>query len=746
MRGFRHIRRTSLWKQYFLSYLIVMLVFVFGISTYSYKEFYKFHQKIIYSEYQGKLDLIRERNESELLQLLNSSNQLTASSELTPFVFTQNPEKVVPLNRILSLFANCNDFFSNMYVIFDKDNYVYTPSSLYTLDNFVNNVMLFDSIEPNELAKDLRDVNKLLTLPEQEYSRAISGRLVKKVVPVILPIGYLEGSRYGSIMYLIDSNSYSLMLGSMATGNKSVYILGEDCVIFAREICAVPREKVLETAAAMGKGVSAIELNYDGKGYLLFKKPGKELDLSYLMLASTSDIGIAFTGTMKLFLVIIAVVFSASLLLVIYFVQKRVRPIQQLHELVKDGCPIDGSPKRNILSEIQASVRDLIQNNDELNRRMVSVEALKKAEFARRFLVGGFTNSNEWLAMAEDIHLNVDLRYFLAGILAKPSDSEYEIMPDKLNDLFDDTVSGVSCKLGPHNKVLLVAFANEEHHLYEWMENKHSEMRAYCSGLTMAVSAVHMDYREGPLAYLEAENAFENRFICGNTSVIRFDSVRDVKEDNVRYDTQLVERLRMAIKLLDRDRIRSALDDITRALRTMNTSLFMFRCIYNDILSVITKEMQDSPSLEQEVYNLYKITECLSLDDLDSMLYNVCLSLAERREKPIATVNVPDRISMAMDMINKRFSEPGISLSIIAQECGISESKLSIEFKSAYKMTPLECLTHLRMQQACRLLKYTDMPVKDISVACGNYEISGFNRRFKAYTGKTPQQYRQSET
>ena len=38
------------------------------------------------------------------------------------------------------------------------------------------------------------------------------------------------------------------------------------------------------------------------------------------------------------------------------------------------------------------------------------------------------------------------------------------------------------------------------------------------------------------------------------------------------------------------------------------------------------------------------------------------------------------------------------------------------------------------------------MPVRDIATECGYYDISAFNRRFKSYTGFTPQQFRrQSE-
>ena len=74
----------------------------------------------------------------------------------------------------------------------------------------------------------------------------------------------------------------------------------------------------------------------------------------------------------------------------------------------------------------------------------------------------------------------------------------------------------------------------------------------------------------------------------------------------------------------------------------------------------------------------------------------------------------------------------------------MSDSRLSTEFKKVYRMTPLEHITRARMQRARRLLLTTDMPVKDIAVECGYYDISGFNRRFKAYTGMTPQQYKQS--
>ena len=76
----------------------------------------------------------------------------------------------------------------------------------------------------------------------------------------------------------------------------------------------------------------------------------------------------------------------------------------------------------------------------------------------------------------------------------------------------------------------------------------------------------------------------------------------------------------------------------------------------------------------------------------------------------------------------------------------MTDSKLSLEFKRVYQETPLECITFSRMHRAQRLLRTTEMPVRDIATECGYYDISAFNRRFKSYTGFTPQQFRrQSE-
>ena len=151
---------------------------------------------------------------------------------------------------------------------------------------------------------------------------------------------------------------------------------------------------------------------------------------------------------------------------------------------------------------------------------------------------------------------------------------------------------------------------------------------------------------------------------------------------------------------------------------------------------------QQSGVKEEELYDLFRLSRCLSVDELDGMLKQVCRKIVSLQTKT-EMEEIPEPVRNAYDLIQRRFSEPGLTVASIAEEVGMSDSKLSVDFKRVYQETPLECITHARMHRAQHLLGDTEKPVKDIATECGYYDISAFNRRFKSYTGCTPQQFRQ---
>lgn len=721
--------------QYFASYLAVMMVIMTVFLTYTSNSFARFHTQIVLENYTNRLGLVRNEQESALSDMVAIAGQLMEVTSGVPFEYLAEPDKGTTMRTQLEAYRATNDTLAGIYVNFYEDNFVHTSHGSYLTERFVQNMLLFSDVSNENVFNYLQTTRQLVMLPMQ----TLNGDLFQKsmgprhMVPVFVPVSASGGVRCGTAMFLVENHTYEEWFASLVGSGQDVYILQDDAIIVSRQATSVPAETVL-AAARENKDT----LRYHGRKYYLLQLAGDTFSYSYVMLLSDEEMTAGINASMQMLTLISALVGALCILFIHYFVQKRMKPIKLLHSMISDR-----EPTGNELIEIRDGIQRLIEQNAAMTSEMEDMETLRKSDFVRRFLTGEFKGEDEYLSFAESIRLNVDMTCFAVIIIAKPNDAEYELTADKVNRLFDDVVSGVSRSMAMHERMVAIAFADDEDTLMDFLEQKLAGLRACCTGITMAVSGVHGDFREGQRAYLEAENAFELRFIKGNAQTLRFRSVANGQAGQIQHNQQAVDRLRKALHAGDAAQVSIVLREITRSMREMNVSLFDFRCMYNDILNVVSGEARALGVKEEDVYDLFKLSQCLSLDDLDTMLHHVCSRLIMGRSERCMP-DVPDAVLKAQEIIKRRFSEPGLSVSAIAAEVGMTDSKLSTDFKKAFRMTPLECITRSRMHRARRLLRTTDMPVKDIALECGYYDISGFNRRFKAYTGMTPQQYKQS--
>lgn len=72
----------------------------------------------------------------------------------------------------------------------------------------------------------------------------------------------------------------------------------------------------------------------------------------------------------------------------------------------------------------------------------------------------------------------------------------------------------------------------------------------------------------------------------------------------------------------------------------------------------------------------------------------------------------------------------------------LSTSRLEKLFKLHTGLPPIQCLRHLRLEQARELLENSFKPVKVIAALVGLPDQSHFTRDFKAKYGCTPTEYR----
>ena len=101
------------------------------------------------------------------------------------------------------------------------------------------------------------------------------------------------------------------------------------------------------------------------------------------------------------------------------------------------------------------------------------------------------------------------------------------------------------------------------------------------------------------------------------------------------------------------------------------------------------------------------------------------------------------RIEQVYQVIQKEYQND-LSTRKIALELSMTESSFCRFFKNATGKTFKAALTEVRIEKASALLLHSDLSVASIASQCGFNNASLFNRFFKGFTGKTPNNYRRS--
>jgi len=100
-----------------------------------------------------------------------------------------------------------------------------------------------------------------------------------------------------------------------------------------------------------------------------------------------------------------------------------------------------------------------------------------------------------------------------------------------------------------------------------------------------------------------------------------------------------------------------------------------------------------------------------------------------------------DQINGIVNRITNNMAEP-ISMSDVAAELGMSESRFSRFFRRSTGNSFTDFVNRVRINSACHLLMQTDHYVTDICYQVGFNNVANFNRRFLEIKGMTPSEFR----
>ena len=97
----------------------------------------------------------------------------------------------------------------------------------------------------------------------------------------------------------------------------------------------------------------------------------------------------------------------------------------------------------------------------------------------------------------------------------------------------------------------------------------------------------------------------------------------------------------------------------------------------------------------------------------------------------------PRQLAIVREVMDARLSEP-IPLADLAAAVSLSVSQFSRQFKASTGETPHRYLVRLRLDQACRLLRASTMPIAEVALRCGFSHQEHLTRALRSQFATTP--------
>lgn len=175
--------------------------------------------------------------------------------------------------------------------------------------------------------------------------------------------------------------------------------------------------------------------------------------------------------------------------------------------------------------------------------------------------------------------------------------------------------------------------------------------------------------------------------------------------------------------------------------KNSSCSLYELKKLYNYILNIVLRVMRIKKlstadnKLEFEIINdiLAKTPE----DAHKSMMHLIDTIL-----KYGENVNTKSDYDEIIDYIENNFSNPNLSLKLLADHFHVTQSSISMVIKKITGIGFHKYIVNLRIQSTKNMLKNTDLSISEISEMCGFNSTKTFYKIFKAETGMTALQYR----
>ena len=385
-----------------------------------------------------------------------------------------------------------------------------------------------------------------------------------------------------------------------------------------------------------------------------------------------------------------------------------------------------------------------LQNAEEeqlnLSLSIYNQSTIIKELILKKLLSGVYNNEDEIMYDLSCAGLKFLYRWFsVISICFGETDSEpdYDILSSQL-----DAVPGIyvtcHCIREPENSRIAILLNFEESGQLQIICQRYADVvRGFLPGTKLGCSGPHSSVTELGNAYVKAIVAVSEKL----SPVDGIYMFKQEKQESEEFQYPYVEHA-LILESIKSGNIDAAVDTLNSVFTGLSSisSLLLQRCLCFDVINMLVKisNTLNVPLTRQRITEL----SCYrSFGELQAMAFEVTRNLGAKCRE-LNDQHLHDATRSIIRFIQRERNNHNLSLVMLSNEFGLSQTYISKLVKEATGQTFLVYITQLRMYHIKQQLAETNAPIKDIILQSGYLDVANFNRKFKKIEGISPGQYR----
>jgi len=565
----------------------------------------------------------------------------------------------------------------------------------------------------------------------------------------LMPIAFKQSNNSKFIMVALIN--VKVLLESARSGfTEDLYVFTKDGVLLFPESTG---QVMFNERLLNGSGISAYTKMDNG---YIFVLEGGLNELEYYKFYSNILVKQQINKSLVMIQFIIVCSILASGFIVLYIVKRFNNPVKQIVQLIRMQ---ESNQEYNISSDfksIAGNIKNLIEKNNTYEKRISRKDSLLKTFSCQVKMFDIFMGNSH--AMDELSNINNINDYAVIYLKAhyKPTFYDHifesegkgtfflkELIENYINNCFG---SSITFQVGGDQIISIVNAKDDAENIHMHINEILNRLKAEEDYVffTVASTEKYRNISDLKNAYNNAMEIAEHRKLSGTSQFITEKSINN--DPNIYYFSK--EQQDQFMNSVQNGMIQESTRLITEILdfnyKKEVTSFYM-KLLCNKIVSccsTVFMELYNRIPKRIKLADTYSsFNQCATIEDYKVSCLNflsVCINYINAYKKESDYI-----VDYIKNYVDKNYDKE-IYLDLLSENLNMSKTYLSSYFKEKTGINFIDYLNSYRIKKAIKLLEESPAKIKDIALKVGIPNLRTFNRSFKKYAGKSPNEYRHS--